>query len=128
MKWFSRLFGKGRTAVTAGQIHEIAIFRSSGRLETGWQVDEIIDNELLVSAAGRFKCVPMADVLRANPVLLIGRTLWIRRSSSELETDWRAVCLRGTRVLMAKLGLKNTVSLENVVSWNYRCCEFAQAA
>ena len=129
MTLFNKLFGKGSTAVTAAPIQKVAIIRSSGTRETGWEVTGLIDNGLLVSTAGQFKCVPMVEVLRADPALLIGLTLRIRGSSGEFETDWRAASLRGPgNVLMVKPGLEKTVSLENVVAWNQRCCEVAQAA
>ncbi len=126
---FSRLFGRDDAVVAGGTTREVAVFRSSGTLETGWEVEEILGKSVWVSSAGLHKRVPMVDVLRANPGLLIGRTLRIQRSSGEFESDWQAVSLRGDEhVTLEKPGLAKTVSLEQVVEWNDWGREFEQAA
>ena len=128
MGMLSKIFRKDDAAVADGAIQEIAILRSNGELETGWHVDLVLENTVWVSSAGLSKRVPMADVLRANPALVIGRTLRIQRSQGEFESDWQAVSLRDDQhVKLMKPGRAKTVSLEQIVEWNDWGSEFATA-
>ncbi len=128
MGLLSRIFHRDNTSATSG-INKVAVIRSSGELETGWSVYGVLDNTVWVSSEGRCKQIPMADFLRANPELLIGRTLRIQGSSGTFESNWEAVSFHDYgHVKMTKRGRAKTISLEQIVEWNDWGGAFAQAA
>ena len=128
MGLLSRIFHRNDSSATGG-IDEVAVIRSSGKIETGWQVYGVLDNTVWVSAEGRCKQVPMADVLRANPALLIGRRLRIQRNSGGFENNWQAVSFHDYgHVKLEKRGRAKTISLDQIVEWNNWEAEFAKAA
>jgi hypothetical protein len=71
----------------------------------------------------------MANLLRANPELLIGQTLRIQRSSGEFETDWRVESFWDEQhAVVAKNDLKKTIALERLTAWNDWVHALARAA
>ena len=112
------------------RIGNVAVLRSSGERQTGWEVLGVVgEDRVCVSAAGLLKDVLVADLLKANPVLLAGQTLRIRRSSGAFESDWAVVCLRDDGdVHVVRQGQEKRVALDRVVEWNDWGTQFGRAA
>jgi len=119
MSSIRRIFGEKRPVENSEATREVAIFRSNGERQTGWRIEQVIDKMVWVSTDGLHKAVSMVNLLRANPELLIGRTLRIQRSSGEFETDWQVESFWDEQhAVVAKDDLKKTVSLERLTAWN----------